>query len=85
MTSVSLTGTNHTEDQEAHLRVIKSKEYENEWYGDAEPAGAETILSRKREHVKTNVGEFAGLLGRACPAGVYEYVDDVGVQLTMTV
>jgi hypothetical protein len=25
--------------------------------------------------VKKNVGEFAGLLGRACPAQVYEYVD----------
>jgi electron-transferring-flavoprotein dehydrogenase len=29
-----------------------------------------------REHVRVNVNEYAGLLGRACPAGVYEYVDD---------
>jgi len=27
------------------------------------------------EHVRVNVEEYAGLLGRACPAGVYEYVD----------
>jgi electron-transferring-flavoprotein dehydrogenase len=29
-------------------------------------------------HTKTNVGEYAGLLGRACPAAVYEYVDAEG-------
>ena len=28
--------------------------------------------------MKRNVEEFAGLLGRACPAGVYEYVDVEG-------
>lgn len=28
--------------------------------------------------MEKNVGEFAGLLGRACPAGVYEYVDQEG-------
>lgn len=63
MTSVALTGTNHAEDQPVHLRVMK--------YGE----NVETPLER-REHVKVNVEEFAGLLGRACPAGVYEYVDD---------
>lgn len=26
-------------------------------------------------HTETNVGEYAGLLNKACPAGVYEYVD----------
>ncbi|KAF9477148.1 hypothetical protein BDN70DRAFT_995146 [Pholiota conissans] len=31
---------------------------------------------QRREHVKTNVGVYGGLLGRACPAGVYEYVKD---------
>lgn len=25
--------------------------------------------------MQMNVGEYAGLLGRACPAAVYEYVD----------
>ncbi|CDO74381.1 hypothetical protein BN946_scf184816.g4 [Trametes cinnabarina] len=29
----------------------------------------------RREHVRVNVGEYAGLLGRGCPAQVYEYVD----------
>ncbi|KAF8513723.1 hypothetical protein BU17DRAFT_77150 [Hysterangium stoloniferum] len=28
-----------------------------------------------REHVKKNMGEYAGLLGHACPAAVYEYVE----------
>ncbi|KAF7978549.1 hypothetical protein HWV62_45460 [Athelia sp. TMB] len=34
--------------------------------------------AKRREHVKVNVGEYAGLLGRACPAAVYEYVDAEG-------
>ena len=45
----------------------------------AESASESRVRSekeRRREHVRVNVGEFAGLLGRACPAGVYEYVDD---------
>lgn len=54
MTSLSLTSTNHAEDQPIHLR-IKPED--------------------RVEHVKKNVGEYAGLLGHACPAAVYEYVD----------
>jgi len=67
MTSVSLTGTNHAEDQPVHLLVHKPEEVTE---GTA----------RRTEHVKRNVEEFAGLLGRACPAGVYEYVDVEGVE-----
>jgi len=29
-----------------------------------------------RKHIEINLGEYAGLLGHACPAGVYEYVPD---------
>ncbi|KAJ8700945.1 hypothetical protein PTI98_003919 [Pleurotus ostreatus] len=67
MTSVALTGTNHAEDQPVHLRVMKT-------------GAGETDESKERrlEHVRVNVGEYAGLLGRACPAGVYEYVDAEG-------
>lgn len=32
----------------------------------------------RSEHIKKNVGEYGGLLGRACPAAVYEYVEDDG-------
>ena len=32
----------------------------------------------RSEHVRVNVEEYAGLLGRACPAQVYEYVPDEG-------
>jgi len=62
LTAVALTGTNHAEDQMVHLRVRR-----NDGKEDKEV---------RREHVRRNVGEFAGLLERACPAGVYEYVDD---------
>lgn len=36
-------------------------------------------LERRRRHVEVNYGQYAGLLGRACPAGVYEYVPEEGV------
>ncbi|KAK0194170.1 hypothetical protein F5146DRAFT_1101854 [Armillaria mellea] len=61
MTSVMLTATNHVEDQVPHLRGEE---------------GELDVKARRRKHVEVNVGEYAGLLGRACPAGVYEYVDD---------
>ena len=64
LTSLTLTGTNHAEDQPVHLRVRKD--------------GVED-LSLRREHVRRNVGEYAGLLQRACPAGVYEYIEDEAV------
>ncbi|KAH7101308.1 hypothetical protein BKA62DRAFT_192897 [Auriculariales sp. MPI-PUGE-AT-0066] len=38
------------------------------------PAGAEA----HRKHVEQNVSEYAGLLQRGCPAGVYEYVEEEG-------
>lgn len=42
----------------------------------------ESRVTEEREarinHLKVNVGQYAGLLGRACPAGVYEYVDAEG-------
>lgn len=64
MTALALTGTNHVEDQPPHLRVRME-----------EDVGVESSECR-REHVRVNVEEYAGLLGRACPAGVYEYVGD---------
>ncbi|KAG6908453.1 hypothetical protein DXG01_004536 [Tephrocybe rancida] len=81
MTSVALTGTNHAEDQPVHLRVVKTPQFSAELeLGTVEKAeagegeeGVQRLEGRER-HVKENVGKYAGLLGRACPAGVYEYV-----------
>jgi electron-transferring-flavoprotein dehydrogenase len=64
LTALALTGTNHAEDQPAHLRVRMEED------------GMVESSERRGEHVRVNVQEYAGLLGRACPAGVYEYVDD---------
>ena len=82
LTSVTLTGTNHAEDQPVHLRVrsylsedgaVNTEDSESSqglktenWTEDADI---------RREHVRTNVGEYAGLLGRGCPAQVYEYAE----------
>ncbi|WVR03145.1 hypothetical protein IAU60_000135 [Kwoniella sp. DSM 27419] len=62
LTSVSMTGTNHAENQPVHLRL-------------PEEAGA------KERHTQTNVAEYAGLLGRVCPAAVYEYADAEGADV----
>ena len=67
LTSLSLTNTNHAENQFVHLQLPHSTE------GD-------TLEAResRRHHVEVNVGTYGGLLGRACPAGVYEYVEQEG-------
>ncbi|KAJ7473470.1 FAD/NAD-P-binding domain-containing protein [Mycena latifolia] len=81
MSSVALTGTNHAEGEAVHLRVMRGV--------DGAALGADTAKTepgvdaqetaeRRRAHVHANVGTYAGLLQRACPAGVYEYVADDG-------
>ncbi|KDN44315.1 hypothetical protein RSAG8_05579, partial [Rhizoctonia solani AG-8 WAC10335] len=66
LTAVSLTATNHGENQPVHLQLP---------YMGADNFNSEEAVKARHEHVKINVSEYAGLLGRACPAGVYEYVD----------
>ncbi|EKC97388.1 oxidoreductase [Trichosporon asahii var. asahii CBS 8904] len=61
LTSVSLTGTNHAENQPVHLRLPPGKE-------------------ARQHHVEENVSKYAGLLGRVCPAAVYEYQDAEGAE-----
>ncbi|KAG6844846.1 hypothetical protein H0H87_003089 [Tephrocybe sp. NHM501043] len=89
MTSVALTGTNHAEDQPIHLRVVRTAEFAREVeQGVNERAESGEVLKlegqevdrkeARRTHVRENVDQYAGLLGRACPAGVYEYVKEEG-------
>ncbi|KAI0926620.1 hypothetical protein AcV7_005510 [Taiwanofungus camphoratus] len=89
LTSLALTGTNHAEDQPVHLRVrryAKGSEAGAEgggkgiegMEGKTETERWEESAEVRKEHVRVNVDEYAGLLGRACPAQVYEYVDDEG-------
>ena len=86
LTSLALTGTNHAEDQPVHLRVRRYLTGKNTAGKEGEQSTLETEeeytedKAVRREHVKVNIGEYAGLLGRACPAQVYEYVDDEASQ-----
>ncbi|GJE93644.1 electron transfer flavoprotein-ubiquinone oxidoreductase [Phanerochaete sordida] len=89
LTSLALTGTNHAEDQPVHLRVRRyaaraAGSADGEKGAKAEAFDYEEAYDEsnavRREHVRVNVGEYAGLLGRACPAQVYEYVDDEASQ-----
>lgn len=89
LTSLALTGTNHAEDQPVHLRVRRYGEgaagagLEGQSGAEEDAATTEQFEEGKaarREHVRVNVGEYAGLLGRACPAQVYEYVEDESAQ-----
>ncbi|KAJ7907085.1 FAD/NAD(P)-binding domain-containing protein [Mycena leptocephala] len=66
MSSVALTGTNHGEGEAVHLRGENAEE----------DVDVQETPARRRAHVQANVGTYAGLLQRACPAGVYEYVPD---------
>jgi electron-transferring-flavoprotein dehydrogenase len=52
----------HTEDKEGGKNLVEEAVQEE--------------IKRRQDHVRINVNEYAGLLGRACPAGVYEYVVD---------
>ncbi|KAF7342278.1 Electron transfer flavoprotein-ubiquinone oxidoreductase [Mycena venus] len=84
---VALTGTNHSEAEAVHLRVMRGVKgaalgaadasKPDETAAEADTDTTETP-ARRCAHVRVNVGTYAGLLQRACPAGVYEYVADDG-------
>lgn len=83
LTALALTGTNHADDQPAHLRVRAAPTPAADGEADLDasassPDPAHETASARTAHVATNVGAYAGLLGRACPAQVYEYVDGDG-------
>jgi electron-transferring-flavoprotein dehydrogenase len=59
-----------TTDLLTSLALTDTNHAENQLVHLQLPPGSEA----RRHHVEVNVGEYAGLLGRACPAAVYEYV-----------
>ncbi|GAA5896005.1 hypothetical protein JCM8208_007503 [Rhodotorula glutinis] len=44
-------------------------------HAEDQPVHLHIPAADRAAHVEKNVGEYAGLLGRVCPAGVYEYID----------
>jgi electron-transferring-flavoprotein dehydrogenase len=82
LTSVSLTGTNHAENQPVHLKlpsVPGAKAKHTEINVTSKP-GFPPLLIVKSANIASCcvIVEYAGLLGRACPAAVYEYQDAEG-------
>ncbi|GAA6061367.1 hypothetical protein JCM10212_005821 [Sporobolomyces blumeae] len=47
-------------------------------HAEDQPVHLHLEKADRAAHVKTNVEDYAGLLGRVCPAAVYEYVDSEG-------
>ncbi|KAK7055256.1 electron transfer flavoprotein-ubiquinone oxidoreductase [Favolaschia claudopus] len=84
MTSIALTGTNHAEGEAVHLRVMRGVRGPalgaDKGVKEDEPVDTHETATRRRLHVQANAGTYAGLLQRACPAGVYEYVADDGAK-----
>jgi hypothetical protein len=60
--NIAAAEASHTEDKEGEKNLVEEAVQEE--------------IKRRQDHVRINVNEYAGLLGRACPAGVYEYVVD---------
>jgi electron-transferring-flavoprotein dehydrogenase len=60
--NVAAARAGHAEDTEGRKNLVEGEVREE--------------VKRRQDHVRININEYAGLLGRACPAGVYEYVVD---------
>jgi ferredoxin-like protein FixX len=58
--------------------ILTSVSRTNTNHAEDQPVHLHLEESARANHVKTNVEEYAGLLGRVCPAAVYEYVDAEG-------
>ncbi|GMM33296.1 putative electron-transferring-flavoprotein dehydrogenase [Saccharomycopsis crataegensis] len=68
LTSVSRTGTYHSEDEESHLRLTTpSAPFKSQGANDQETMN---------DHVESSYQVYQGVENRFCPAGVYEYLED---------
>ena len=75
LTSVALTGVNHAEGQPSHLRLPDEQGARARHTEKNVAGGYNCFKPRDSQLMKI---EYAGLLGRVCPAGVYEYADAEG-------
>lgn len=60
--------------------ILESVSRTNTYHAEDQPVHLHIEPSARAAHVKTNVKQYAGLLGRVCPAAVYEYVDAEGTE-----
>ncbi|POW22421.1 hypothetical protein PSHT_01259 [Puccinia striiformis] len=64
----------HKKEDFAHTKSIKFKQTGTN-HAENQPNHLVIKPENLDHHLEINVNEFAGLLNKACPAGVYEYVD----------
>ncbi|KAJ8294175.1 putative electron transfer flavoprotein-ubiquinone oxidoreductase, mitochondrial [Rhodotorula toruloides] len=65
-------------DGKLSFDILESVSRTNTYHAEDQPVHLHIEPSARAAHVKTNVKQYAGLLGRVCPAAVYEYVDAEG-------
>lgn len=54
--------------------ILTSVSRTGTYHAENQPVHLSLATDARAAHVNTNVSEYAGLLGRVCPAAVYEYV-----------
>uniref|UniRef100_A0A0K3CKC2 electron-transferring-flavoprotein dehydrogenase n=2 Tax=Rhodotorula toruloides TaxID=5286 RepID=A0A0K3CKC2_RHOTO len=67
-------------DGKLSFDILESVSRTNTYHAEDQPVHLHIEPSARAAHVKTNVKQYAGLLGRVCPAAVYEYVDAEGTE-----
>lgn len=63
-------------DGKLSFDILTSVARTGTYHAEDQPSHLKVKKGDREGHVERNVGEYAGLLGRVCPAAVYEYVEE---------